>query len=136
MWKPLGVKVDLQNMEWKAYVSAKSVGDYQLARSWAFGDYPEPSSILEAFTCGHVANESGYCDEQFDQLMVKASEASSQQQRYKLYAEAEALLGEAAPMIPLYHYNHTRLVRNTLKGFPENNPKGNIYAKDMYFIAE
>lgn len=136
MWKPLGVKVDLQNMEWKAYVSAKSVGDYQLARSWAFGDYPEPSSILEAFTCGHVANESGYCDEQFDQLMVKASEASSQQQRYKLYAEAEALLGEAAPMIPLYHYNHTRLVRDTLKGFPENNPKGNIYAKDMYFIAE
>lgn len=33
MWKPLGVKVTLENMEWKSYVSAKNLGDYQLARS-------------------------------------------------------------------------------------------------------
>lgn len=136
MWKPLGVKVELQNMEWKAYVSAKSLGDYQLARSWAFGDYPEPSSILEAFMCGHVANESGYCDETFDRLMKQASESDTQEKRYQLYSQAESLLGDAAPIIPLYHYNHTRLVRHTLKGFPENNPKGNIYAKDMYFVEE
>lgn len=134
MWKPLGVQVELENMEWKAYVAAKSAGDYQLARSWAFGDYPEPSALLEAFTCGHTANESGYCDTQFDQIMQQAGKTADQDVRYALYQKAESLLNEASAVIPLYHYNHTRLVRNTLRGLPNNNPKGNIYAKDLYFV--
>ncbi len=134
MWKPLGVKVNLQNMEWNAYVSAKSLGDYQIARSWSFGDYAEPSSVLASFTCNHVENESGFCDETFDELMKRASNTADKNERYKLFNQAEHILSEATPIIPLYYYKHTRLVRNTLKGFPINNPKGNIYAKDMYFV--
>ncbi|MEF1278694.1 peptide ABC transporter substrate-binding protein [Vibrio fortis] len=136
MWKPLGVKVELENMEWKAYVAAKSSGDYQLARSWAFGDYPEPSALLEGFTCGHTANESGYCNPEFDKLMQQASLITKQEDRFKVYQKAEELLNESAAVLPLYHYNHTRLVRNSLKGLPVNNPKGNIYAKDLYFVAK
>lgn len=136
MWKPLGVKVELENMEWKAYVAAKSSGDYQLARSWAFGDYPEPSALLEGFTCGHTANESGYCNPEFDKLMQQASLITKQEDRFKIYQKAEVLLNESAAVLPLYHYNHTRLVRNSLKGLPVNNPKGNIYAKDLYFVAK
>lgn len=136
MWKPLGVKVELENMEWKAYVAAKGAGDYQVARSWAFGDYPEPSALLEAFTCGHTANESGYCNSDYDELLQQASKTEDQSKRFTLYQQAESLLNESAAVMPLYHYNHTRLVRNTLKGFPNNNPKGNIYAKDLYFIQE
>ncbi|MFA0544261.1 ABC transporter substrate-binding protein, partial [Vibrio sp. 10N.222.52.B7] len=78
MWKPLGVKVELENMEWKAYVAAKGAGDYQVARSWAFGDYPEPSALLEAFTCGHTANESGYCNPDYDELLQQASKTEDQ----------------------------------------------------------
>ncbi|MFA0568845.1 peptide ABC transporter substrate-binding protein [Vibrio gallaecicus] len=136
MWKPLGVKVELENMEWKAYVAAKGAGDYQVARSWAFGDYPEPSALLEGFTCGHTANESGFCKPKFDELMSQASLTEDQTSRYALYQQAETLLNDAAAVIPLYHYNHTRLVRSTLKGFPRNNPKGNIYAKDLYFTQD
>ena len=62
MWKPLGVTVELQNMEWKAYVAAKGTGDYQLAHSWGFGDYPELSALLKALICDHTANESGFCN--------------------------------------------------------------------------
>ncbi len=62
MSKPLGVNVELQNMEWKAYVVAKGNGDYQLARSWIFGDYPELSAFLKTLTCDHTANESGFCN--------------------------------------------------------------------------
>ena len=72
MWKPLGVNVELQNMEWKGYVAAKGTGDYQLARSWAFGDYPEPSALLEALTCVHTANESGFCNPEYDELLQQA----------------------------------------------------------------
>ncbi|NOH81044.1 peptide ABC transporter substrate-binding protein [Vibrio sp. RE86] len=134
MWKPLGVKVNLENMEWSAYLAAKSTGDYQIARSYAFGDYPEPSSILETFTCGHTANESGYCNKQYDKFISDASIAKTEGERNELYAKAESMLTADSPLIPLYQYNHTRLVRTELKGVPVNNPKGNIYAKDLYFI--
>ncbi|MFA0036234.1 peptide ABC transporter substrate-binding protein [Vibrio sp. 10N.261.52.A1] len=136
MWKPLGVNVELQNMEWKAYVAAKGTGDYQLARSWAFGDYPEPSALLEAFTCDHTANESGFWNPEYDELLQQASKTEDQANRFALYQHAESILNESSAVMPLYHYNHTRLVRNTLKGFPNNNPKGNIYAKDLYFIQQ
>jgi len=136
MWKPLGVKVNLENMEWKAYLSAKSTGDYQMARSYAFGDYAEPSSVLTPFTCNHTENESGFCNSEFDELMSKAALEANADERSKLYAQAESVLSSQAPIIPLYQYNHTRLVKTALKGLPKNNPKGNIYAKDLYFIAE
>ncbi|MDA9558089.1 peptide ABC transporter substrate-binding protein [Vibrio sp.] len=135
MWKPLGVKVDLENMEWNAYKSAKSLGDFQIVRSFAFGDYLEPSSILASFTCHHVENESGYCNDKFDALMTQAANTPDRSDRFELFSQAETLLIEDSVALPLYQYNHTRLIRPTLKGFPENNPKGNIYAKDMYFIS-
>lgn len=99
-----------------------------------FADYPEPSGLLNNFTCAHVANESGYCDPKFDALMAQAANETDKTQRYQLYHQAEDLLNQAEPFIPLHHYMHTRVVRETLKGLPENNPKGNIYAKDMYFV--
>ena len=107
-----------------------------LARSWAFGDYPEPSALLEAFTCDHTANESGFCNPEYDELLQQASKTEDQANRFALYQHAESILNESAAVMPLYHYNHTRLVRNTLKSFPNNNPKGNIYAKDLYFIQQ
>lgn len=51
MWKPLGVEITLNNMEWNAYQVAKDSGDFMLARSFLFGDYVEPSSMLGSFRC-------------------------------------------------------------------------------------
>lgn len=134
MWKEIGVNAKLENMEWNSYVSTKSLGDFQLARSWAFGDYAEPSALLESFTCENPTNESGFCEPKFDSLMALASNTTEESARYQLYQQAEAILSASVPVIPLYNYTQTRMVRDTLKGFPENNPRGNIYAKDMYFV--
>ncbi|MDO6707964.1 peptide ABC transporter substrate-binding protein [Photobacterium sp. 1_MG-2023] len=136
MWKTLGVQVALENMEWNAYLAAKAAGDYTVARSYAFGDYAEPSSVLNSFTCHHVNNETGFCDAQFDTLLKRASDEQDETKRYRLYRQAEQILDQSMPVMPIYHYNHTRLVKSNLKGFPSNNPKGNIYAKDMYFVAK
>ncbi|UTM55935.1 peptide ABC transporter substrate-binding protein [Photobacterium sp. CCB-ST2H9] len=136
MWKTLGVNVALENMEWNAYLAAKAAGDFTVARSYAFGDYAEPSSILNSFTCGHPGNETGFCNPDFDALLKQAADVSDEPTRYGLYRQAEQILDKASPVMPVYYYNHTRLVKSNLKGFPRNNPKGNIYAKDMYFVAK
>ncbi|MDX7687009.1 peptide ABC transporter substrate-binding protein [Aeromonas caviae] len=133
MWKPLGVEVSLNNMEWNAYQVAKDSGDFMLARSFLFGDYVEPSSMLGSFRCQDPQNESGYCNPAFDGLLQQASETLDANARSGIYYQAEQLLMEEVPVIPVYHYNQMRLVDPALRGLPSRNLKGAIATKDLYF---
>lgn len=133
MWKPLGVEVSLNNMEWNAYQVAKDSGDFMLARSFLFGDYVEPSSMLGSFRCLDPQNESGYCNPAFDGLLQQAADTLDGSARTGLYRKAEQLLMEEMPVIPVYHYNQMRLVDPALRGLPSSNLKGAIATKDLYF---
>jgi ABC-type oligopeptide transport system substrate-binding subunit len=133
MWKPLGVEVTLNNMEWNAYQVAKDSGDFTLARSFLFGDYVEPSSMLGSFRCQDPQNESGYCNPAFDGLLQQAADSLDGAARTGLYRKAEQLLMEEMPVIPVYHYNQMRLVDPALRGLPSSNLKGAIATKDLYF---
>ena len=135
MWKPLGVEVELRNMEWNAYQTAKNSGDFMMARSFLFGDYVEPSAMLNALRCLDPQNESGYCNPQYDQLLEQAVVTLDEQRRNHLYQQAERLLEQDVPVIPLYHYNQMRLVDPLLRGLPTANLKGAIATKDLYFVA-
>ncbi|MCW0469366.1 hypothetical protein OH492_11100 [Vibrio chagasii] len=91
-----------------------------------FGDYPEPSALLEAFTCDHTANRSGFpVIQKYDELCNRSKQdGNSRPNRFALYQHAESILNESAAVMPLYHYNHTRLVPKYPQGFPpNNNPK-------------
>lgn len=133
MWKPLGVTVELNNMEWNAYQVAKDSGDFMVARSFLFGDYVEPSSMLGSFRCQDPQNESGYCNPAFDGLLQQAADTLDGAARSGLYHQAEQLLMDEAPVIPVYHYNQMRLVDPALRGLPSRNLKGAIATKDLYF---
>ena len=133
MWKPLGVEITLNNMEWNAYQVAKDSGDFMLARSFLFGDYVEPSSMLGSFRCLDPQNESGYCNPAFDGLLQQAADTLDGSARTGLYRKAEQLLMEEMPVIPVYHYNQMRLVDPALRGLPSSNLKGAIATKDLYF---
>lgn len=136
MWKPLGVEVSLNNMEWSAYQVAKDSGDFMLVRSFLFGDYVEPSSMLNSFRCQDPQNESGYCNPAFDGLLQQASDTLDGSTRTGLYRQAEQLLMDEMPTIPVYHYNQMRLVDPTLRGLPSQNLKGAIATKDLYFSKQ
>ena len=136
MWKPLGVEVSLNNMEWSAYQVAKDSGDFMLVRSFLFGDYVEPSSMLNSFRCQDPQNESGYCNPAFDGLLQQASDTLDGSTRTGLYRRAEQLLMDEMPAIPVYHYNQMRLVDPTLRGLPSQNLKGAIATKDLYFSKQ
>ncbi|HEA3091482.1 TPA: peptide ABC transporter substrate-binding protein [Aeromonas salmonicida] len=136
MWKPLGVEVSLNNMEWSAYQVAKDSGDFMLVRSFLFGDYVEPSSMLNSFRCQDPQNESGYCNPAFDGLLQQASDTLDGSTRTGLYRQAEQLLMDEMPAIPVYHYNQMRLVDPTLRGLPSQSLKGAIATKDLYFSKQ
>ena len=136
MWQKLGVQVTLNSLEWGAYQVAKDSGDFQVARSFLFGDYVEPSAMLGSFRCQDLRNESGYCNPDFDLLLEQAANTLDSARRGELYRHAEQLLLEEAPIIPVYHYNQMRLVDPALRGLPSQNLKGTIATKDLYFSPQ
>jgi ABC-type oligopeptide transport system substrate-binding subunit len=89
--------------------------------------------MLNSFRCQDPQNESGYCNPAFDGLLQQASDTLDGNVRVGLYQQAEQLLMDEMPAIPIYHYNQMRLVDPTLRGLPVQNLKGAIATKDLYF---
>lgn len=132
MWKKnLGVEVKLQNQEWKTMLDTMHTGNFDIVRYAWIADYDDASSFLNIFRTGDSENTTGYSSPAFDEAMHNAAKASSLEERGKDYQQAEDMLGEDVPAIPIYHYVRTHLVKPWVGGFAPDN-RGNYYTKDMY----
>ena len=135
MWKRAfdgAVIVTLKNQEWKTYLSEKRAGNYQVARAGWIGDYNEASTMLDLLTKGHSSNNSFYDNPKYDALMNKARVTVDEKERNKLYQQADAIIAEDMPIIPLFQYSNARLVKPYVGGYPKVNPLGTIMTKHLY----
>ncbi|MBJ3589984.1 oligopeptide ABC transporter substrate-binding protein OppA [Salmonella enterica subsp. enterica serovar Saintpaul] len=132
MWKKnLGVEVKLQNQEWKTMLDTMHTGNFDMVRYAWIADYDDASSFLNIFRTGDSENTTKYSNPAYDNAMRNAAKANTVEERGKYYQQAEDLLGEDVPAIPIYHYVHTHLVKPWVGGFAPNS-LGNYYTKDMY----
>lgn len=68
-------------------------------------DYPLNANFLrDLYGSKADGNTSGYASKKFDDLVKKADSAGSIEESVKLYQEAERLLAEEMPAIPLWYY--------------------------------
>jgi oligopeptide transport system substrate-binding protein len=66
-------------------------------------------------------NRTGWSNPRYDELILKlAPKTADRNLRYQLMAEAEAILLEDMPIIPIYIYNSKSLVHPSLKGLQPN----------------
>lgn len=116
----LGIEVELLNQEWKSYVDSQSNLRYDLSRSSWIGDYPDPNTFLEVFTSDSENNRTGWSSPRYDALVAAAGREVDSARRLALLAEAEALLLEELPILPLFGYVSQNLVHPRLGGFHPN----------------
>ncbi|HAS6305862.1 TPA: oligopeptide ABC transporter substrate-binding protein OppA [Vibrio vulnificus] len=136
MWKTgLGVDIALENQEWKTYLDTRRQGNFDVTRAGWCGDYNEASSFLTLMKSNNSSNDPKYQSEEYDAVMAKAIASTSEEERQKLYAEAEKLLARDMPIAPIYQYVKSRLVSPAVGGYPYNNAEDKIYAKDLYIKA-
>ncbi|MFV0448711.1 MAG: ABC transporter substrate-binding protein [Vibrio sp.] len=137
MWKKtLGLDVTLENQEWKTYLSSKDTGNFEMARAGWCGDYNEASSFLTLMTSNNTTGGQHWGSKEYDAIIDKALTSTSEEERQKLYADAEALMAKDMPIAPIYQYVKTRLLSPKIGGFPANNAEEKIYSKDLYIKAE
>jgi oligopeptide transport system substrate-binding protein len=96
-------------------------GDYDLSRMGWIADSLNPATFLNIFTTDNGINRTGFSNARYDEIMLELVPPTADQgERNALMQEAEAILLEAAPVIPLYTYNSKHLVQPSVKGATPN----------------
>lgn len=113
----LGLQVQIQNEDWATFQESRKNGDYQIARGGWLTDFMDPAGMLAIFVTGNSYNDPKYTNAAYDQLMADAQATTNAQLHFeKLYA-AQALLMADLPIIPVYHYTDTMLVKPYVVGW-------------------
>lgn len=121
MWKKnLNINVTLQNQEWKVFLNNQKLLNYQVARMAWVGDYVDPNTFLEIFITNGGNNRSGWSNEKYDQLIRAATSAKNREERYDLLQQAEQILVDEVPFVPIYNYSTNNLLSTDVKGYYMN----------------
>lgn len=122
MWsKELGVRVELQNMDGKTWLSNMIALQYDLARSFWQADYPDAGNFLEMFYATSGNNRTGFSDVAYEEHLRAAAVATDTTDRFRAYRAAEDMLLRDAPIAPVYHQTRAFLQSPRLRGLQLNN---------------
>jgi len=124
--KNLGIIVKLDKCEHKCFVEKIKNLDYDVALGSWYGDYRDPYNFLELFKLKNIStNNTGWENKEFAKLLDQSSLESDPLQRKKMLEEAERILLNEAPIIPLYYGSF-----NSFK-----NPKlKDVYVSDLGYL--
>lgn len=135
MWKQLlGVEATILNQEWKVFLDTRRQKiDTQIYRSGWIGDYNDANTFAELMITGGGINDSGYSNPAYDALLRQAALEGDAAERAELLQRAEALLLEDMPIIPLYFYVTSKMVKPWVGGY-ESNIMDHHRSKNLYIL--
>jgi oligopeptide transport system substrate-binding protein len=121
MWKQaLNIHVSLTNLDWKVYLDKESRLDYQISRAGWIGDYLDPINFLDLFVTDGGNNRTGWSNPQYDKLLQQAMLSADQNERYAILRQAEKILMQEVPVVPIYTYTRPRLISESVRGWEDN----------------
>ncbi|HTJ82546.1 MAG TPA: peptide ABC transporter substrate-binding protein, partial [Polyangiaceae bacterium] len=121
MWKKnLGVSVTLRNEEWKVMLKNVRDRNYQIVRFGWVADYDHPQTFMDTFMANSPNNRTGWANGKFDELVQRARTTADVNESMRQYVEAEKILADEVPKLPLYFYTKTTLIKPYMKGFHFN----------------
>lgn len=118
MWKKnLNIDVELVNVEWSVFMDDQKSGNFQITRRAWIGDYIDPYTFLSVPLSDGTNNKSGWKNKKYDQLIAASNLERDQAKRFKIFQEAEKILAEEQPYLPLYFYTRPYMKKPFLRGF-------------------
>jgi oligopeptide transport system substrate-binding protein len=114
----LGVKVSVRQLEPEDFLyNLKQEKDEMFALGWV-ADYPDPHNFLDIlFHTGSENNIFEYSNPSLDALLDQAAIEQDRVVRLSMYQQAEQLIVDDAPCLPLFHGTNYILVKPYVKGY-------------------
>jgi oligopeptide transport system substrate-binding protein len=132
----LGINIQLDSMESKAYQATYKNKDYDLAFGGWGADYPDPQDWMTGlFGCTASNNKSNYCDQKFDGVAMQADRLTDMGQRLRAYAQAQQILEQDLPVAPLFYRGRMVLVKPWVQNLvitPKDDYPGLSFLSQVY----
>jgi len=116
----IGVELEIEGYVWDTYVNLIRGGDLTFFGWNLRADYPIMDEFLKTFLspgAGGAGNAFGYENARVDELILSARHTPDEAERVELYREAEALILEEAPVIPLVGYTTAWVYSGRVGGY-------------------
>ncbi|MFZ0566149.1 MAG: peptide ABC transporter substrate-binding protein [Chlamydiales bacterium] len=110
-----GILVNLQESKWNVFRSNLEKGEFQIAISGMGALYSDPFEPLERFESAKTANFSQWTNPAFQEKLYLARK--NPQKRAHLLGQAEQLLMDEMPFIPICNFDALFAYNPQLKGF-------------------
>ncbi|MGE4658958.1 MAG: peptide ABC transporter substrate-binding protein [Gammaproteobacteria bacterium] len=136
MWREvLGIETSLLNQEWKVFLDTRRQREEtQVFRGGWIGDYNDAYTFSELMHSRSALNDSGYVSLEYDALLALASTEGNLERRAEYLQEAEALLLKDLPILPLYFYVSTSMVKPWVGGLA-SNIMNHHYSKNLHLLS-
>lgn len=117
----VGIDAEIRVIEWGELIRRAKAGEHDLLfMGWA-GDNGDPDNFLTPqFACASVQsglNFARYCDETLDKLIADGKASSDQDERSRLYHQAQQIIQEQALWLPLAHPTAFALLSAKVEGY-------------------
>lgn len=118
--RQLGFEARLTNQEYSVFLANRNALNYDICRASWFADYLDPLGFLEILTSGNANNQTGWSNADYDRIVAEAARTADPARRLALFREAETILLNEMPVIPLYVQSTVRLVDPRVTGWFDN----------------
>jgi oligopeptide transport system substrate-binding protein len=131
MWQQaLGAQVALRGEEFRSLMQDIDRGDVQMFRSSWIGDYNDAYTFAQYFKSNFGVNLTHYHNAAYDDLLNRAAVEVDPAKRRALLEQAEQVMLQDQPVIPIYFYVSKHLVKPRVTGW-YSDIMNVTYSKDL-----
>jgi peptide/nickel transport system substrate-binding protein len=118
----IGFNIQVDVVQKSLLLDLTSNSKAQFFRGSWIADYPDAENYLSVFYSKNPAppNYTRYKNPQFDQLFERALLETNDSIRYQLYRQADQVMIDDAPVVPLWYDEVIHLVQPSVQGFQPN----------------
>ena len=125
----LNIDLQIEALTFEQKIENSNYARTDMFRSAWVGDYPSPQTMLLIGYGANVPtstdlpshpNSMRFVNKEFDALYEKAIMANSEEERYKFYSQAEAILMEEAPIVVLWYYEDNQILQSYVRNMNYN----------------
>jgi oligopeptide transport system substrate-binding protein len=99
------------------YIEDLHQGKFQIGRQGWLGDFNDPINYLELFMEKDGGNNDTHWENaEYRKLLTQSATQTDPEKRRELLAQAEAILMDEMPVLPIYYYTQSYVKRDHVQG--------------------
>ncbi|WP_066386295.1 peptide-binding protein [Neobacillus mesonae] len=135
-FKQIGIKANIQLLEWSAYVKETSPPNWNfdaIVAGWSIGSDPDPTWFWDTNEIEKGLNYQAYSNQKVDELVRENTRIVDQQERLKIMHEVDQIVAEDQPATFLYYPNGHMIINPKLHGPIYNTANTYFEIEKWYF---